>query len=116
MLNPFVATISTRGNAESVLSVLVLGSFWALVQGSEVWSAILFGLAVHLKIYPIVYALPFWLALKPGTLGAGKSGKGEASQYRWLYNVLNFFSYERIRFGVISGAMFILLGVVMYLM
>ncbi|KAJ3245834.1 hypothetical protein HDU78_008566, partial [Chytriomyces hyalinus] len=60
-LNPFVAVISTRGNAESIIASLVLLSVFLLMRQRIAWAGIAFGLAVHLKVYAIIYALPFWL-------------------------------------------------------
>ncbi|KAJ3230938.1 hypothetical protein HDU81_004127, partial [Chytriomyces hyalinus] len=60
-LNPFVAVISTRGNAESIIASLVLLSVFLLMRHRIAWAGFAFGLAVHLKVYAIIYALPFWL-------------------------------------------------------
>ncbi|KAJ3133054.1 GPI mannosyltransferase 1 [Physocladia obscura] len=61
ILNPFVAVISTRGNAESIIAVLVLATVYFLINRNISFAAVTFGLAVHLKVYAIIYALPFWL-------------------------------------------------------
>ena len=63
LFNPLVASVSVRGNAESVLSCLVLATLWALLKGQVVVSAALFGMAVHMKLYPVIYALPAMLYL-----------------------------------------------------
>lgn len=49
LFNPLVASVSVRGNAESVLSCLVLATLWALLRGQVVMCAALFGTAVHMK-------------------------------------------------------------------
>ncbi|KAI8840479.1 PIG-M-domain-containing protein [Chytriomyces cf. hyalinus JEL632] len=66
-LNPFVAVISTRGNAESIIASLVLLSVFLLMCHRIAWAGIAFGLAVHLKVYAIIYALPFWLYINHST-------------------------------------------------
>ncbi|KAJ3195314.1 hypothetical protein HK101_000504 [Irineochytrium annulatum] len=104
-LNPFVATISTRGNSESVMAVLVLGMLVAFAMGKRRLGAAIFGLSVHLKIYPILHALPLWLSMK----GSDKSASAQSS-------LRSFFSWARIEFGLISGGVFFTLGAVMYAM
>lgn len=63
LLNPMVATISTRGSSEGLLGVLVIALLWAAVQRKIVLTGLLLGLSVHFKIYPFIYAtsLLWWL-------------------------------------------------------
>lgn len=56
LLNPMVFAISTRGNAEGLLALLVVGFLHALLCGRVFFSGLLLGLAVHLKIFPAIYA------------------------------------------------------------
>jgi len=63
LFNPVAFTVSTRGNAEAILSSLVLGVILLLKKGNFPLAAVLYGLAVHMKIYPIVYSLPLYLHL-----------------------------------------------------
>ncbi|KAI8372826.1 PIG-M-domain-containing protein [Radiomyces spectabilis] len=58
LLNPMVANISTRGNAESLLGVMVLGTLYLVMLRRFYPACFLFGLAVHFKIYPVIYAIP----------------------------------------------------------
>lgn len=132
LLNPFVIAISTRGNAESVIVVLVLGTLWALiVKKARRPSAILFGVSVHFKIYPIVYALPLWLLLdqhyeddtsmprstrEPTATNVRKSTSARRNTGRLIRKFKQFFNWKRIEYGLISGGIFFALTGLMYCM
>lgn len=55
LLNPMVITISTRGSSESVLTVIIMTFIYFLTKKSFQMSAFWLGLAIHFKIYPIIY-------------------------------------------------------------
>lgn len=57
LLNPIVATISTRGSSEGLLGVMVVALLWAVLSRRIVLAGILLGLAVHFKIYPFIYGV-----------------------------------------------------------
>ncbi|KAI9872675.1 MAG: GPI mannosyltransferase 1, partial [Pleopsidium flavum] len=63
LLNPMVATISTRGSSEGLLGVMVMALLWAVMQRRIKTAGVLLGLAVHFKIYPFIYApsIVWWL-------------------------------------------------------
>ncbi|XP_064640987.1 GPI mannosyltransferase 1-like [Lineus longissimus] len=63
LMNPMPVTVSSRGNAESILSLLVLLTLVLLMSRRTVLAAIVYGLSVHIKIYPVTYALPIYLFL-----------------------------------------------------
>ncbi|GAA99489.1 glycosyltransferase family 50 protein [Mixia osmundae IAM 14324] len=62
-LNPIAMNISTRGSSESLLGLLVVGSLYAFETGALAASACLLGVAIHLKLYPVIYGLACWSAL-----------------------------------------------------
>ena len=70
LLNPMVATISTRGSAEGLLAFLVLATLHALLRGRPLLAGALLGASVHFKIYPFIYAGTFLLYLQPPRLPA----------------------------------------------
>ncbi|KAG7877371.1 hypothetical protein KL938_004127 [Ogataea parapolymorpha] len=53
--NPMVATISTRGSSESVLTVVVMLITNFTLNNQYALAGLFTGLAVHLKIYPLIY-------------------------------------------------------------
>ncbi len=56
LLNPMVATISTRGSSEGLLGVMVMGLLWAVLKRRIALAGSILGLGVHFKIYPFIYA------------------------------------------------------------
>ncbi len=106
LMIPLVFTISTRGSSESVLSLFVLSTLYYALKGQWDIAAILLGLSTHWKIYPFIYGV--------ACLGVIGSQHGEAHGWKgWLQSVMNMRS---VRFAVISGTTFVVLGATMYAM
>ena len=55
LFNPILINVSTRGNADQCIVLLVLISLYMFQQRNLFQSSLWFGLAVHFKIYPIIY-------------------------------------------------------------
>ena len=66
LYNPFTFTISTRGSCDVLVVLMLLAVLMALNSGHMGWAAAVYGLAVHFRIYPIIYApsIVFFLATK----------------------------------------------------
>lgn len=120
LLNPLPIGVSTRGNAESLLAALVLGTLFCLEQKRLGMAAVLYGLSVHMKIYPVTYALPIAISLALGTRHGGEEkggggGRGEKEKRRmglqmcWRRGVAFlrlFFCKELLVFGCVAGGVF----------
>lgn len=59
ILNPMVITISTRGSSESVLTFIIMLAVDTVIRGLQVEGAFWLGLAIHFKIYPVIYLPAF---------------------------------------------------------
>lgn len=110
LLNPLPATVSSRGSAESVMAYLVLTALINLVQDRIITSAVYYALAVHFKIYPIIYALPVYLYLRGNKRNLqGQSEREIAIQDGWnIGKVISAMlpNKDRIVFIAVSGLVF----------
>ena len=109
LLNPMVATISTRGSSEGLLGVLVVALLWAITQNQISLAGLLLGLGVHFKIYPFIYApsIIWWLEDEHNHAA---SDVGVASKLKRFCNA------RRIKLTVTSLLTFTMLNTLMYSM
>lgn len=111
-----------------------LAVYFSLHTDNIFQAAFWYGLVVHLRIYPIIYALPIVLLLDPRHFESGKKPKLTAWSFRkiksgqtssskkfageshfWL-TLRNIFTWRRIIFGLISAVVFfICTGISFYL-
>ena len=110
LVNPMVATISTRGSSEGLLGVLVVGIVWAVLRRRVLLAGVLVGLATHFKIYPVIYAptVVWWLESEGSGGREGEGGKG------WFEKAIGFVNRERVIFGAWALGTFVGLNVWMY--
>jgi phosphatidylinositol glycan class M len=128
LLNPMVANISTRGSSEAVLGVMVLGCLWLVENGRWDWGAVIFGLAVHWKIYPVVYAASIlarlWVEEDDEAPKAKRTGERKRDvsrpRRRWGWpkggRLFGLITFRQVKFGVISFGVFMLCNLCMFLM
>ncbi|KAI8452939.1 PIG-M-domain-containing protein [Phakopsora pachyrhizi] len=102
--NPFVINISTRGSSESILGVLLLLLLYLTKIKSLDLAAILLGVSVHFKLYPIIYSTSIWSSL------SHRSDDGSVKILRGLLT----FERRKIRFGLIALSTLSILNLIMY--
>ena len=104
-LNPFVAAISTRGSSESVVILFVLGALYLMMRERWRLAAVILGVAIHFKIYPIIYGISFLVYCnRQDSSRYGPTG-AEPTKTR-----------RQVVFFVICASTFFILSSVMYLM
>jgi phosphatidylinositol glycan class M len=95
LFNPIVINVSTRGNAEALISVAVLSTLYFLQQQRIVLAGFLFGLSVHLKLYPIIYSLALVISIRAEN----------PVSYRWIsMNQITDFITDRRRCSFIISS------------
>lgn len=113
LLNPLPMGVSSRGNAESILAALVLGTLLCMEARHLMWAAILYGLSVHMKIYPITYALPIALTLRTPESGS----EGDKTRWRSFIGFIGrFLNQELLFFASVAGGVFCMLTMLFYYM
>lgn len=118
LLNPLPMAVSSRGNAEALVAVLVLAALHLVEAGSVGRAALCYGLAVHLKIYPLTYALPIALRLQgsgEGAAGAGRDGTAEFTLVGGIWRrVVRVLNRNVLHFGAVAGSVLAALTVLFY--
>lgn len=124
LFNPFTFTIGTRGNCEPIVCAIILWIIICLLNDKILQAAFWYGLVVHLRIYPIIYALPIILVLDPLNFESGRKPSLTAWSSREikagyisrsiqftdeitiLFKLRSIFTWRRIVFGLISAVVF----------
>ncbi|RDW87476.1 hypothetical protein BP5796_03170 [Coleophoma crateriformis] len=114
LLNPMVATISTRGSSEGLLGVMVIALLWAVTQRRTFLAGILLGFGVHFKIYPFIYAPSIVWWMDEDHVDTEKGTRGEKGD--WISQIQGFFNAARIKLAVVSLSTFLGLNIAMYSM
>lgn len=112
LFHPFSVNISTRGNADSIVVLLVMLSLLLIMRKQLVLSALAYGAAVHFKVYPIIYALAFLVFLN-GDFRAANTKWASSSSCFWA-QLAGQLNRDRLVFGLVSGGLFIFLAAGFY--
>ena len=91
--NPLTIALSTRGSSDVIISALILITFYFLINKKLNIAAIFYGFTVHFKIYPIIYCIAMYLFIKEDK---------------------KFFNWKSIKFGLISGFVFLFSTFIFY--
>lgn len=113
LLNPMVATISTRGSSEGLLGVFVTALLWAVLAKQRALTGFLLGFAVHFKIYPFIYAASIVWFLDD-TQVATRADIRQQPSTSLLERTRNFLNPMRIYFALYSLLAFASLNLLMY--
>ena len=111
LLNPLTAAVSSRGNAESIVALLVLLTLYFLIQQRIYASAIFYGLAVHLKMFPVIYSLPIFLFLNDDY-----AADAEVLDTLPTKQLRRFFNGQKLKFVIVSIITFVAITGYFYLM
>lgn len=107
LLNPMVATISTRGSSEGLLGVMVIALLWAVLNRHTILAGFLLGFGVHFKIYPFIYAPSIIWFFAPKNSSNNRSIT--------LFNqILHFITLDRIKITAVSLLTFLGFNAWMY--
>ena len=132
LFNPYTLPIGTRGNCEPLVSSAVLAFLFLIVSRRLVRASCVFGLVVHFRLYPVLYALPTLVFLDERyvtggwTTGAwaGRDRQGSGSAGAAGFRRLQFpgrvlarkvgLNPARLVFAVVSFAVFCVLTAASY--
>ncbi|KAK7732501.1 GPI mannosyltransferase 1 [Cytospora paraplurivora] len=112
LLNPMVATISTRGSSEGLLAVLVMALLYAVLSRRVTLAGVLLGLGVHFKIYPFIYAPAIVWWMDDENMPPASSPRRSSSSP--LDKALAFLTAARLKLALSSLLTFTVLNLVMY--
>lgn len=112
LLNPMVATISTRGSSEGLLAVMVMALLYAVLSRKVTLVGVLLGLGVHFKIYPFIYAPAIvWWMDEESVSPVSPPGPTSTSP---LGRALAFLTPARLKLALVSLITFTSLNLLMY--
>ncbi|KAF5116093.1 hypothetical protein DV454_001883 [Geotrichum candidum] len=116
LLNPMVSTISTRGSSEGLLGAMVISFVWAVYTRRLVLGGVLAGVAVHFKIYPIIY-IPtvIWSLASPEKPTKATKKNPRPARKTLVQKAIGFINRDRIVFAGTAAVSFLLLTGLMYL-
>ena len=107
-LNPIAIIVSTRGSSESLVALFVLLPLYFLLKGQVMQSSAFLGLAIHLKLYPVIYIPSMMLFI------AASQQPENCSQSKIRRLIGKLFSKQCLMFLGVCGGVVAMLTVIMY--
>lgn len=106
--NPLPLIVSTRGSSDSLMSLLVLAVLWEVSHRRSLSAGLIFGIAVHLKLYPIIYAPSLFLYL----VSARQPRKSTLILDKLVPNwdAIKFITATVLSFSLLTGGSFLAYG------
>lgn len=97
LYNPVSIVISTRGNSDSIICFLSLLTLYLFLKERYALAGICHGLSIHLRLFPIVYSLVYYLAVP---LESSHQGRKQQSYFRKLIRFIQLFKLNipRLKF------------------
>lgn len=101
LFNPMTIAISTRGSFEPIITLLVLLAIYLLINDNLILSGLIYGLSIHVKLYPVIYAVTFYgymIQRKPYLITQSKP-------YYWLKTFSPTFSHIKFFLATLISAL-----------
>lgn len=114
LLNPMVATISTRGSSEGLLAVMVMALLWAVLSRKVTLAALLLGFGVHFKIYPFIYAPAIVWWMDDEKMAEGTQDPVSSSSSSFVDTIAAFLTASRLKLALLSLITFVSLNLAMH--
>ncbi|XP_064611252.1 GPI mannosyltransferase 1-like [Liolophura sinensis] len=105
LLNPLPAAVSSRGNAESIMTFLVLWTLKCLTSKNTIAMSVLYAVSVHFKIYPVTYSIPFYFLLDETSSDTYGHAAGCCDSWKWYRTAQKLIlpNWPRLIFVGITG-------------
>ena len=98
LYNPLTLVISTRGSSDTIITFLVLVSLLLVLKRQLALAGAVFGLVVHFKQYPVIYALIIYCFLRHQPQSSHSSSQKTVNRSSSFIARLNPFNTDRVLF------------------
>eukprot|EP00940_MAST-03C_sp_MAST-3C-sp2_P002814 g2814.t1 len=105
VLNPLTINMSTRGSGDALIGIQVLGVIYLLLTDRVFAAGALYGVAVHFRIYPAIYAPALFLFV-------GRDSSVDVSFWRLIFG-MGPRRFRQWKLAATSAASFALLTITM---